>query len=77
MATQHVVLLGASNLVLGWQDLIHALRMTIAEPVDLKVAMGMGRSYLTTSSFCFRQLPAIRGWSHLRMTVLPKKLTCS
>ena len=61
MATQHVVLLGASNLVLGWQDLIHALRMTIAEPVDLKVAMGMGRSYLTTSSFCFRQLPAISG----------------
>jgi hypothetical protein len=60
MTRQSVVLLGASNLVLGWPDLIHALHRTIAEPVDLSVAMGMGRSYLTTSSFWFRQLPAIR-----------------
>ena len=68
MTRQNVVLLGASNLVLGWPNLIRTLREIIAEPVDLNVAMGMGRSYLKTSAFCFRHLPAIRNcglWNQL------------
>ncbi len=68
MTRQNVVLLGASNLVLGWPNLIRTLREIIAEPVDLSIAMGMGRSYVTSSSFCFRKLPAIRNcglWKQL------------
>lgn len=68
MTRQNVVLLGASNLVLGWQALIHSLRDTFADPIDLLVAMGMGRSYLTSSAFFFRQLPGITScglWRHL------------
>lgn len=58
--TQDVVLLGASNLVLGWQALNRrACQMTMA-PLNLNVALGMGRSYLKTSTFWFRKLPGIR-----------------
>ena len=59
MNTQDVVLLGASNLVLGWQALTGALRHMTTAPINLNVALGMGRSYVKTSAFWFRQLPAI------------------
>jgi len=60
MNTQDVVLLGASNLVLGWQAAIDSLRLVTTDDIHLNVAMGMGRSYVKTSAFWFRQLPAIR-----------------
>lgn len=60
MHRQDVVLLGASNLVLGWQAVIDSLRQVTAAPINLNVALGMGRSYVKTSAFWFRQLPAIR-----------------
>ncbi|MEJ7595760.1 MAG: SGNH/GDSL hydrolase family protein [Planctomycetaceae bacterium] len=66
--TQDVVLLGASNLVLGWQAVINSLRLVTGEPINLNVALGMGRSYVKTSAFWFRQLPAIRScglWDQL------------
>ena len=53
------MLLGASNLVLGWQALTDSLRQVTDAPVNLNVALGMGRSYIKTSAFWFRQLPAI------------------
>lgn len=59
MNTQDVVLLGASNLVLGWQALTGTLRQMTSAPVNLNVALGMGRSYVKTSAFWFRRLPAI------------------
>lgn len=58
--TQDVVLLGASNLVLGWQALTDVLRQMTMAPLNLNVALGMGRSYLKTSTFWFRKLPGIR-----------------
>ena len=66
--TQDVVLLGASNLVLGWQAVIDSLRQVTAAPINLNVALGMGRSYVKTSAFWFRRLPAIRNcglWERL------------
>ena len=59
MNTQDVVLLGASNLVLGWQAVITAIRQVTTAPINLNVALGMGRSYIKTSAFWFRRLPAI------------------
>jgi len=59
MNTQDVVLLGASNLVLGWQAVTASLRQMTAAPINLNVALGMGRSYVKTSAFWFRRLPAI------------------
>ncbi len=57
--TQDVVVLGASNLVLGWQALTGSLRQMTTAPINLNVALGMGRSYVKTSAFWFRRLPAI------------------
>lgn len=54
-----VILLGASNLTIGWRPLLVALRSFIADPVKLHIATGMGRSYCDWSSFWFRRLPAI------------------
>jgi len=68
MNTQNVVLLGASNLVLGWQALTASLRQVTEVPINLNVALGMGRSYVKTSAFWFRRLPAIRScglWDQL------------
>ena len=68
MNTQNVVLLGASNLVLGWRSLVDSLRLVTADSINLNVALGMGRSYVKTSAFWFRQLPAISDcglWDHL------------
>ena len=65
---QQIVLLGASNLVLGWPALIGSLRQLTAAPLNLNVAIGMGRSYIKTSAVWFRQLPSINAsglWDHL------------
>ena len=65
---QQIVLLGASNLVLGWPALIRSLRQLTAAPLSLNVAIGMGRSYIKTSAVWFRQLPSINAsglWDHL------------
>ena len=56
---QDVVLLGASNLVLGWPAMMTALQRLTAEPVRVNIATGMGRSYIKTSAFWFRRLPSI------------------
>lgn len=56
---QPVILLGASNLTIGWRHLLRALRESVAGPVDLRVAIGMGRSYVGWSSFWLRRLPGI------------------
>ena len=68
MNTQNVVLLGASNLVLGWTALTASLQQVTEVPINLNVALGMGRSYVKTSAFWFRRLPAIRNcglWDQL------------
>ncbi len=65
---QQIMLLGASNLVLGWPALIRSLRQMTAAPLNLNVAIGMGRSYIKTSAVWFRQLPSINAsalWDHL------------
>jgi len=65
---QDVVLLGASNLVLGWPAMMKALQRLTAEPLRVNIATGMGRSYIKTSAFWFRQLPSILDcqlWDHL------------
>lgn len=56
---QSVVLLGASNLTLGWKPAIRALRQVITGPIDLRVCLGMGRSYIDWSTVLLRRLPGI------------------
>jgi hypothetical protein len=56
---QSVILLGASNLTIGWRPLLRALRQTIRQPLSLYVALGMGRSYVDWSGFWLRRLPSI------------------
>ncbi len=56
---QQIVMLGASNLTIGWQALLETLRQTVRGPMDLRVALGMGRSYLEWSGFWARRLPGI------------------
>ena len=71
MNRRTVILLGASNLTIGWRPLLLALRSTVDEPIDLHVATGMGRSYCDWSSFWFRRLQAITAcglWAHLDST---------
>ena len=66
--TRTVVLLGASNLTLGWQPIVKVLRSLVPQPLDLRVAFGMGRSYVGWSGFWFRRLPGIPDcglWSNL------------
>lgn len=56
---QTVVLLGASNLVLGWNSAIRSLTTEFIAPLDVYVACGLGRSYLASSRFAVRRLPGI------------------
>ena len=65
---QQIVLLGASNLVIGWPALIRSLRQLTTAPLNLNVSIGMGRSYIKTSAVWFRQLPSINAsglWKNL------------
>jgi hypothetical protein len=59
VARSQVILLGASNLTIGWRDLLVALNTVVQTPMDLRVALGMGRSYVDWSRFWFRRLPGI------------------
>jgi hypothetical protein len=69
---QLAVLLGASNLTLGWPHLLRALKHGIKESVDVFTANGMGRSYLRHSRFAWRTLPGILEsdlWSQLQQHI--------
>lgn len=56
----NVVLLGASNLSLGWPRLAEQVAQTVAPQWDVFTAHGMGRSYCSErSGFAFWQLPGI------------------
>ena len=54
-----VILLGASNLTLGWKPAIRALQHVVPGEIDLRVCLGMGRSYIDWSSILIRRLPGI------------------
>jgi hypothetical protein len=54
-----VVLLGASNLTLGWKPMIQALQSRIRADLDVFVALGMGRSWVDWSRYFARRLPGI------------------
>lgn len=55
-----VVILGASNISLGWPFLLQSLRTLFSAPLQIYTAHGMGRSYCgERSRFLFRQLPGI------------------
>ena len=55
-----VVILGASNISLGWYQLLSVLREQLAAPLEIYTAHGMGRSYCgVRSRFLTRQLPGI------------------
>lgn len=58
-AARTIVLLGASNLTLGWSSVVDALADRFPGPQDIFVAAGMGRSYLKWSRFLARRLPGI------------------
>ncbi len=61
MSTQRqtVVLLGASNLTIGWAPVVDALQSGIHTNIDLYAAVGMGRSYVDWSRYFARSLPGI------------------
>jgi hypothetical protein len=66
-----VILLGASNLTLGWRPLLRALQATVHGPLDIRVSLGLGRSYVGSSVFMFRKLPGIVNcglWDNLPAT---------
>jgi hypothetical protein len=56
---QPVILLGASNLTIGWRHLLRALQGSVPGALELHVALGMGRSYVGWSRFWWRTLPGI------------------
>ena len=63
-----IVLLGASNLVLGWRPLLKAVFEHWRRPLHILTAHGMGRSYVASSRFFWRTVPGILEcnlWSEL------------
>lgn len=70
-----VVLLGASNVTLGFGVLTRLIRAGFAGPIDLRAALGHGRSYGAWSSLLVRSLPAITQcglWDGLRSSSAEK-----
>jgi hypothetical protein len=66
--TPTVVLLGASNLSLGWRPLMQVIFARWWRPLRILTAHGMGRAYLTPSQFGWRTAPGILEsdlWSQL------------
>lgn len=64
---RRVILLGASNLTLGFPLIVRALRAALG-PIDLLAAHGHGRSYGMGSRVIWRGLPSIRScrlWDEL------------
>ena len=56
---KRVVLLGASNLTLGFPTVVQTVRRVVNEPVDILAAMGLGRSFGARSNVLGRVLPGI------------------
>lgn len=68
VAIRHVLLFGASNLVLGWPALTRQLQQQIAQPLHIHTCLGMGRSYIRPSRCLARVLPGVlesRLWQNL------------
>jgi hypothetical protein len=66
---QTIILLGASNVSLGWRPLIQSVQARRTGPLHILTAHGMGRSYITTSRFGWRTAPGIlesQLWQTLR-----------
>lgn len=64
-----VVLLGASNLTMGFPLILENLLACLPNPVDVFAALGHGRSFGMWSRVLFRHLPGILQselWSHLK-----------
>ena len=57
--TNRLVLLGASNVSLGWQPLLRSVMRRFGGQVDVLTAHGLGRAYLSPSYFGIRRAPAI------------------
>ncbi|MCA9073595.1 MAG: hypothetical protein KDA93_01080 [Planctomycetaceae bacterium] len=57
---QRVIVLGASNVTLGFPLIVEGLRQAFDDPVQLFAAHGHGRSYGLRSRVLVRRLPAIR-----------------
>jgi len=57
---RRVIVLGASNVTLGFPMISEGLRQSFSEPVQLFAAHGHGRSYGLRSRVLMRRLPAIR-----------------
>lgn len=58
-AHRTIVLLGASNLSLGWPQMMQAVFARYQEPLQILTAHGMGRSYVAESRFGWRAVPGI------------------
>lgn len=56
---RRVIVLGASNVTLGFSTMYGLISQRIAEPVQLLAAHGHGRSYGQKSQVCWRELPGI------------------
>ncbi len=54
-----IVLLGASNLTLGFPLIVNSLRRRFSGPLEIIAAHGHGRSYGMCSKILFRSLPGI------------------
>lgn len=64
-----IVLLGASNVTLGFGVITRLLRAGFDGPLDVRAALGHGRSYGAWSTIAVRSLPAISDcglWTSLR-----------
>jgi len=66
---QRVIILGASNVTLGFPLIVEGLRKSLPRPVELFAAHGHGRSYGLRSRVLMRRLPGIRDcglWEELK-----------
>ena len=70
-ADDSVIVLGASNISLGWKQLSRIITARSPDRVTILTAHGFGRAWIDTSRFGLRQLPGIMGcglWEHLETT---------
>lgn len=75
---QHpVILIGASNLTLGWRSLLEPLRAACPGRLDVHLVAGMGRSYVKPARFAHRSLPSILDcgfWEATPATAVPPRV---
>jgi hypothetical protein len=72
-----VLLFGASNLTLGWRQLVSQLQQNLPGSLNLHICAGMGRSYIKPTRFTFRSLPSIADcglWNQLPQSLTPAKV---